>query len=316
MTGLLFDLGGTYLRAGVAGPDCGIRHVMKKRIANVADGTPPELIWQGIAAGILDYESRHSAHLSSDAPIVLSFPGPIANGVEIVQAPTVAGGNHTFDLPRLIARATGRSVSVLNDVSAAAWHLAEITPVRRFLVVTVSSGIGAKLFDRCHASGVLDSPAYAGEIGHVVVDDSANAPVCDCGGRGHLGAIASGRGIERIARERSGRRELTNEHDIVPAFRANDCWTSALIRECTRPLVRSLLTVAMAAGLERVFLMGGFANALGTPYITLIRELACELSRYDVARPSLDTLFEGMPLDHETSLHGCAAYLRSNRMRL
>lgn len=49
------------------------------------------------------------------------------------------------------------------------------------MAVTVSSGIGSKLCDR--------------------------PPVCDCGGRGHLGAIASGRGIERAV-QRHAREDL------------------------------------------------------------------------------------------------------------
>lgn len=102
-----------------------------------------------------------------------------------------------------LERVTRRPVVMLNDLSAAAWHLAESTPLNRFLVVTVSSGIGSKIFGRCHPLGVIDDLPYAGEIGHVVVDESSDTLVCDCGGRGHLGAIASGRGIERSARRQA-----------------------------------------------------------------------------------------------------------------
>ena len=104
----------------------------------------------------------------------------------------------------------------LNDVSAAAWYLSSRTRARRFLVVTVSSGIGSKLFDRDHPAGVIDDPPYAGEIGHVVVDPGDDAPLCGCGGRGHLGAISSGRGTERLARERAAFPTLTNEEHLAP----------------------------------------------------------------------------------------------------
>jgi glucokinase len=310
MTGLLFDLGGTYLRAGVAEHDGSVGHIAKTRIASIADGLSACCIWPRIADSMLAYEDDHRYLLEPESPIVLSFPGPIHAGKQILQAPTVSGSGEeaVYDLPDLISRETKRHVWVLNDVSAAAWYIARTTSRRRFLVVTVSSGIGSKLFDLCHASGVLDSPAFAGEIGHVVVDDSSDAPICDCGGRGHLGAISSGRGIERIARKKSGC-VLTNERDIVPGFLAGDPWFVSLIRESTRPLARSLLTVAMAAGLEKVFIMGGFANALGGAYIDLLSELARDLSCYEVARSHLASLFEGMPLDHETSLYGCAAFL-------
>ncbi len=143
---------------------------------------------------MLDYVTEHESRVTIDSPVIIAFPGPIGQNQEILQAPTVAGsGSSEFDLPRTLASRTGRHVTVLNDVSAAAWRIAQQTRARRFAVVTVSSGIGSKIFDRCHASGVLDQPPYAGEIGHVVVDDGPDAPTCDCSGKGHLGAIASAR---------------------------------------------------------------------------------------------------------------------------
>jgi C7-cyclitol 7-kinase len=329
MHGLLFDLGGTFLRAGVAAPDGAICYRSKIRICSVAHGLPAAEIWDRIVVSMLSYVGEHDQRVPSDSPIVISFPGPIGKDDEIAQAPTVAGsGASSFNLPRAIRSATGRRVAVMNDVSAAAWQIAPTTQARRFAVVTVSSGIGSKIFDRCHASGVLDRPAYAGEIGHVVVDDSCDAPVCDCGGKGHLGAIASGRGIERITRQRAvqdpgGFRrsmlvrrfganltDLTNERHIVPAINAQDPWTSKIAVDCTRPLIRSLLTVTMAMGLEKVFFIGGFATALGDRYLEIVRQLAHGLSHYEVARDALATIFEVVPTHQETCLEGCAAFLR------
>lgn len=330
MSGLLFDLGGTFLRSGIAGEDGFISHRRKTRICSVVHGLDPTEIWDRILASVLDYEKECGSHLRPGAPVILSFPGPIGRNCSVLQAPTVAGSGETgFDLPSAIRAATGRQVFILNDVSAAAWKIAETARVQRFAVITVSSGIGSKIYDRCHASGVLAQPPYAGEIGHVVVDDSADAPVCDCGGRGHLGAIASARGIERIVRVRAradypafsrsllftrfgaSAADLTNESHIVPALRARDPWTSSIVYECTRHLVRSLLTVTMAAGLEKVYIIGGFPNALGSRYLEIIRSLAQELSKYQIAAEYLDEFFKGVVTDQETCLEGCAAYLRA-----
>ncbi len=334
MQALLFDLGGTFLRAGLAGSNGSIYHPAKTRIGSIADGLQAAVIWDRITGSILAYEAEHRSRVLPDAPIVISFPGPIAHGTRVLQAPTVAGGCHNgFDLPSAVESASGRRVAVLNDVSAAAWRIAETTSARRFLVVTVSSGIGSKIFDRCHPSGVLDKPAYAGEIGHVVVDDDPDAPVCDCGGRGHLGAIASGRGIERIARQKALRypeafsrsicssvfratpQTLNNEQHIVPAVLAEDDWICEIVRQCTRPLARSLLTVAMALGLEKIFVIGGFASAMGPAYLRILRNLLADLSQYEVARDCLDGLLQGVRVDHETCLEGCAAFLRGSRMQ-
>src|SRR5262249_15592030 len=164
-------------------------------------------------------------------------------------------------------------------------HLSTKTAARRFLVVTVSSGIGGKMFDRGHAAGVIADPPYAGEIGHVVVDDRDDAAPCGCGGGGGPGGnLSRGGGGER---GRGGRRglageaaardpkscarslgatllgarpaTLTNEEHLAPAARAGDPWALAVVREGAAPLARVLVTLITGAGLEKVFLIGGFA---------------------------------------------------------
>ena len=132
-----------------------------------------------------------------------------------MDAPTVAGSTAALpDLQSILVNRTGRAVHILNDISAAAWQVSTTLAAKRFMVVTVSSGIGSKIFDRSSSQGVLDDVPYAGEIGHLTVDEAPDAPRCDCGGSGHLGAIASGRGIERQARRLA---------QSDPAFRQSVC---------------------------------------------------------------------------------------------
>jgi predicted NBD/HSP70 family sugar kinase len=157
------------------------------------------------------YIAEVAAEVAPQDAIVLSFPGPIEKQRIALDAPTVFGNTNGRlpDLPGELRRRTGREVHLLNDVSAAAWSLSRSTTANRFMVVTVSSGIGSKVFDRAYRSGVLDDPPFAGEIGHYVVDWGPDAPLCDCGGIGHLGAIVSGRGVERAAHQAIGQQPLT-----------------------------------------------------------------------------------------------------------
>lgn len=327
MHALAFDLGGTHLRGGLVGPD-GLRAFTSRRIQNGDHISGQSGILEQIVTEMISCERRNAAELDPADPIIVSFPGPIAGNRHILHAPTVCGANTDFlDLAARMEQETGRPVHLLNDVSAAAWYLGSRTDVDRFLVVTISSGIGSKIFDRRHAARVLDEPAYAGEIGHLVVDDGPSAPVCDCGGRGHLGAIASGRGVERTARRRA--REdaagftrscvhtcrgglpdsLTNEQHLVPAALAGDSWALAVLRDCTRPLARTLLCSTMTMGLERVFVIGGFAQALGAVYIDLLSSLVTELSQYYMLRDRINSLIAPGYTCGEPCLLGCGAFL-------
>jgi predicted NBD/HSP70 family sugar kinase len=212
---LVFDLGGTHLRCGIASAGV-VVHVTKQRIQSFLNGLTPEAVSCGIAAQMEAYAASVSQLVTRQDPIVVSFPGPVGKRGAALDAPTLYGNtcNLLPDLAGELRRRTGRDVRILNDVSAATWYLSKKTAATRFLVVTVSSGIGSKIFDRGHPSGVLDDPPFAGEIGHYVVDPNPDALRCDCGGLGHLGGIASGRGVERMARRVRGDANLTNEQHL------------------------------------------------------------------------------------------------------
>ncbi|ADV82057.1 ROK family protein [Terriglobus saanensis] len=326
---LAFDLGGTHLRGALVKGN-NLSRSASYRLQNSEQVSRHSDVWDVIVRHMLLYERASVEFLAASDPIVVSFPGPVRKGRHIVQAPTVTGaGAGPRDLALELEQKTGRGVHLLNDVSAAAWHLSGRTAADRFMVVTVSSGIGAKIFDRSHFAGVMDEPMYAGEIGHVVVDDRPAAPMCDCGGRGHLGAIASGRGIERAARIRArefpqdfsqsilhaqvgaATETLTNEQHIVPAALAGDDWTLRLIRESTRPLARVLLANVLGVGLQKVFIIGGFAQALGSLYLQMLTDLMGEMSQYAVLEDAIPTLVEAGYLHGECCLMGCGAFLQA-----
>ncbi len=308
MSALVVDLGGTRLRCAIARHD-GLEAVRRCHIENFLGGHTPGQIWDSVASRIAAYHRDTLDLLPPDAPLVMAFPGPIAHGGRILDAPTLVGPNAPIpDLQADLRARTGRTVALLNDVSAAAWHLSARTRARRFLVVTVSSGIGSKLFDRDHPAGVIDDPPYAGEIGHVVVDPRGDAPFCGCGGRGHLGAISSGRGTERLARERVGLPALTNEEHLAPAARRGEAWALDVVRTAAEPLARTLVTVVTACGLEKVFLFGGFAESIGPAYVEIIRDLASHACQYPVLQPCIRGMIEMAESDDETVLRGAAVF--------
>jgi C7-cyclitol 7-kinase len=252
---LVFDLGGSNLRCGVWDSSGKIGSLHRVKIDNFLNGRGCSAVWNNLLSQITGYHESVAHMVPVEAPIIVSFPGPIRDNRRILSAPTFLGENTIIpDLVGELQERTGRRAYILNDISAAAWYLSVSTPVERCLVITISSGIGSKIFDRSHPAQVIDSPAWAGEIGHTVVDDRSEAPRCDCGGTGHLGAVASGRGIERAARRRASEdpgsfarslcvtrlgatsTALNNEQHIVPAVLLGDTWCTEIVRQATRPL--------------------------------------------------------------------------------
>jgi C7-cyclitol 7-kinase len=179
-------------------------------------------------------------------------------------------------------------VLIMNDVTAAGYcYLTR--PDEDLCIVTVGSGIGNKVF--IGGRPLVGPGARGGEIGHVQVDFSENAPFCDCGGRGHLGAMASGRGTgfqtarlaaqdppgfvsSLLGRRVEGNLGRVDNEAIVEAFHQEDPWTLRLIRNMVRPLGQALAAIHVGIGIERFIIVGGFALALGACYRHLLAEAA------------------------------------------
>ena len=322
---LLFDIGGTNIRSGELVDSGNVTNIQSKRIPGELSNNTREDIWQFLLAYISSISKATSIEKSH--PIVISFPGPIGSNNRILSAPTLVGKTECYpDLAEEIKDKTGRKTYILNDISAAAWYLSTISGVSRFMVVTVSSGIGSKIYDKENRLGVLDSLPYSGEIGHIKVDLSKDALVCDCGERGHLGAIASGRGIERTVNAFAEKEQnsfsrslchtqfgavpgkIRNEDHIVPAAKMGDEWIIRNITHCTSYLSNVLSTAFMAYGLEKIFVIGGFANALSEIYLNIIKNQFTEHTRYHLIPENIHEAIE-LKVEHEHApLYGAAQY--------
>jgi predicted NBD/HSP70 family sugar kinase len=293
---IAIDAGGTHLRFAVATGDGELRSYARRRIGDLGREANCGDVWESILEAIVRYVRAASRGGDTGEAIVFSVPGPVVAGCRLLAAPTILGAAAPPipDIAGELQSRTGRRVYLVNDVSAAAWYLSERLDAERFFVVTVSSGIGGKLYDRRHPDRVLDT-GFAGEIGHIVVDTSPDAPACDCGGRGHLGAISSGRGTERLARrlaraesarfsssriaQRYGATpdDITNEGHLIPAALEGDTWALSIVRAAARPLAGVLSSLVAAAGLDRVVVIGGFAQRLGAVYHRVLASALVEL---------------------------------------
>ena len=106
---------------------------------------------------------------------------------------------HDLPLRKRLEEVTGLPAVVDNDANAAAWAEARYgagAGRRNVLVVTVGTGIGGGfiLDDRLYRG----STGIGGEFGHITV--APDGPVCGCGNRGCLEALASGTALGRAGR--------------------------------------------------------------------------------------------------------------------
>ncbi len=104
----------------------------------------------------------------------------------------------------MLQQRSGLPCVVDNDANAAGWGEHQFGAARghdHVLLVTVGTGIGGALV----AGGQVYRGAhgFAAEIGHIIVEP--NGPECGCGNRGCWEQVASGRALDRLARDEAER---------------------------------------------------------------------------------------------------------------
>jgi predicted NBD/HSP70 family sugar kinase len=157
-------------------------------------------------------------------------------------------------LADLVGRATGLSVSIENDVRAltvAEQWFGDGVGASSFAVVTVGTGIGCGLV--VNGTVVAGAKGVAGELGHVAVSESG--PVCHCGGRGCVEAIASTQAIVAAARTAAGDDTLTLD-DAIALARGGEARIREVFARAGHAIGLALAAVANLFGPDRIVVSG------------------------------------------------------------
>ena len=293
---LVFEVGGTTTRAALYRPQTdALGPVIRRRTPSFHHvGRPPGPPLRRLLYDLLE-ELREALHPSSHPRrVAVAFPGPVTASGSVLAAPSMWGDDPALppDEVRDALRRLwpGADVHLLNDVTAAGFRYLSGTE-DDLCIVAVGTGIGQKVF--LGGRPVLGAGGRGGEIGHQRLDWSPEAPVCQCGGRGHLSALASGtatrRHVESAAREAPKAFEASGLHALlggdlgrftnaafVRAAAEGDAFTCAIAERMAWWLGQALAAVHLAVGVERFVIIGGFALALGEPYRAAVGAAAAE----------------------------------------
>jgi glucokinase len=157
-----------------------------------------------------------------------------------------------------VSRRLGLPVRLGHDVTVAAEAERRSGAARDVVdpvVVVIGTGIAAVSY--VHGQRVLGISGQAGELGHLVV--RANGPVCGCGARGCLEAVASASAVVRAYRERSGQ-DVAGAHEVVSRLE-HDPDAAAVWAEATSALADGLLAATALLAPGAIVLGGGLAEA-------------------------------------------------------
>jgi len=203
--------------------------------------------------------------------IGVGVPGPVEQASGLLRSPPIMPGWDRFPIRDAFAGEYAASVFVDNDVNVMALgeHWGGVGKgVDNVLFVKIGTGIGGGII----ADGRLyrGTQGCAGDIGHICVD--TDGPVCSCGNKGCLEAMAAAPAIvskaEGCARDGlcpalsevlEERGELSAK-DVGEAASLGDYHALEIIRESGRLVGRALATLVSTLNPSLIVIGGGVAN--------------------------------------------------------
>lgn len=249
----------------------------------------------------------------------IAFPGPVHQDGVISSATTLWGPTEQrYSLQsKLQELLSDIRIEVLNDVTSAGWRYQDEIK-DNFCIITVSSGIGNKVF--WEKEVLLGKDNIGGEIGHFYHGGKYKDVICDCGKSGHIGAISSGRGVEKLAHILKAERpllynqsllygkETLSTYDIVYGVKHQDSFALMVLEESIKPLAKACSFMYYSIGIEKFVIMGGFAIAVGYQYTDLLKKHVLEYQTFSFGNDSSPDIILGKPDDYH-GLIGMGKYL-------
>jgi N-acylmannosamine kinase len=283
MTTLAIDIGGTKLAAALIDDDFQIRE--RREQPTPASKTPDAL-----RAAL---KSLVEPIMSAAQRVAIASTGIIREGTLLSINPHNLGGLLHFPLVQTLESITGLPAMAVNDAQAAAWaeYHAPGIDAPDMVFITVSTGVGGGVV----LNGELQTGAggLAGHLGHTLADPQG--PICGCGRRGCVEAIASGRAIAARAQGELAGLDAKAIFDHAQRGHQPAC---ELVAHSAQTLARLIADVKAVTDCQTVVVGGSVGLAEG--YLSQVAEfLAQEPAVYHVElRPAY--------YRHDAGLRGAA----------
>ena len=259
------DFGGTHIR-GALFPSTDPQPTRQIKVETLAAQGPDQVVDRiaGVIEELIPFKQN-------DLIIGLASPGILDKQKQVVLNASNLPGWEIYPLKSEIESRIAYPIFVENDSKLAA--LGEYTfgagvGADSMLYLTIGTGIGGAL--------IIDDEIFQGshglasEMGHMVVDPSG--PICSCGKRGHLEALASGPAITQEAINRIGSGEPSILSVVIPgegnldmemiadAAQHGDLLAIDVIRNAAMAIGKHLASLIHALDPARIVIGGGLVQ--------------------------------------------------------
>ncbi|MBN1266967.1 MAG: ROK family protein [Anaerolineales bacterium] len=264
------DIGATSLEVALAD----VNGQILQRTAEPADvRDAPEVLLGRCRKIIQSLAEKEGISAQLILSIGIGVPGPVNFSRGVLVAPPLMPDWENFPIRLFFKEAFPSALVVVdNDVNIMALgeqRSGDAANVDHFLVIKIGTGIGCGIMvnGKIHRG----SDGSAGDIGHICVDKSG--PICRCGNRGCLEAMAAGPAIEEsaILAAKEGKSEFLRERmeanggkltpeDVNMACREGDEAALEIIRTSGKMIGDVLAGLVNFFNPSHIFITGGIAN--------------------------------------------------------
>ena len=181
----------------------------------------------------------------------------------IEKAPNLPWKGESIPLADLFSKQlSGIPVKMTNDANAAA--LGEMAygvakGLKHFIMITLGTGVGSGIV--IDGKMVYGKDGFAGELGHLIIDRSADARLCGCGRRGCLETYCSATGMVRTARERLQGVTINGSKDVYDLAMQGNADAIAIFNETGKRLGQALADMEVFSSPEAFVFFGGLAKS-------------------------------------------------------
>jgi glucokinase len=281
------DIGGTKCAVSLAEANGEILH-RKGMLTQAANNSPNQVLDQ-LAGMVRDMLEERGMNSEAIRGIGVSCGGPLDTKTGIIYAPPNLPDWVAVPVRQFFQEAFGLPVYVENDANATAlaeWRFGAGRGYNNVVFITMGTGIGGGI--------ILDGRLYhgtndlAGELGHQTI--LIDGPLCGCGKRGCLEALASGPAIARLARESlsygrhkrvlalaDGKSSDISAAHVVAAAKEGDTFALQILNEAGTYMGLGLANVIQILNPE-IIILGTIAVHAGDLILDPIRKAVSEYS--------------------------------------
>lgn len=205
---LAIDLGGTKIAAGLVSAD---GKLISQGYCLALANEGPEAVIKRLLSLANQTLGQAGLKTSQIAAVVIAAAGVLDTNKGLVTVSVNLPGWSDIPLQDIVRRKLGLKTYLINDANAAAlgeYCFATSRNIKNLVYIAVGTGIGGGIVTEGQLR--MGADGCAGEIGHMVI--KSNGPLCNCGNKGCLEALASGTAMakEAVRRLRHGEKSSLN----------------------------------------------------------------------------------------------------------